>query len=304
MTLENRRSGKICLATLGIVGCIQRSRKQKLTKKFIKDEDGTDLLLPRMVVEKLPQVERGRFYVLFADIEAHGHTGSGPGCALLTSHGEEAKPRKDEFRERVGTIIESTLAEEARMETYEDRIAETARVRERRRARIEQGAVDVPEEPGDKDDEQVAVRLADASGGYIMKNQHEEKIMRDIQVSKRGSQAASEEQSDTWRKTERFEQEAPNASASSDPNVALENLASGETQSRLGSVLVQKSGHVDDDVQISAMDPFDGRRSRYIGGIEEKIGGDLKRSELVNRLRNGYVSTLSRGKFGKFIRRF
>ena len=71
------------------------------------------------------------------------------------------------------------------METYDDRIAETERDRERRRARIERGAVDVPEEPGDKDDEQVAVRHADASGGYIKENQHEEKIMRDIQVSKR-----------------------------------------------------------------------------------------------------------------------
>ena len=36
------------------------------------------------------------------------------------------------------------------METHEDRIAETERVRERRRARIERGAVDVPEEPGKK----------------------------------------------------------------------------------------------------------------------------------------------------------
>ena len=32
------------------------------------------------------------------------------------------------------------------------------------------------------DDEQVAVRHADASGGYILENQHEEEIMRDIQV--------------------------------------------------------------------------------------------------------------------------
>ena len=52
------------------------------------------------------------------------------------------------------------------------------------------------------------------------------------------------------------EQEAPSASASSDPPVALEYPASGETQDRPGSVLVQKSGHVDDDVQISALDAF------------------------------------------------
>ena len=114
----------------------------------------------------------------------------------------------------------------------------------------------MPEEPGEKDDEQVAVRHADASGGYIIKNQHEEDRIRDIQVSKRGSEAASEEQSDKRRKTERIEQEAPNASASSDPYVALEYPASGETQSRPGSVLVQKSGYVDDDVQISVLDAF------------------------------------------------
>ena len=47
--------------------------------------------------------------------------------------------------------------------------------------------------------------------------------------------AASEEQLDKWRKTDRFEQEAPNASSSSGcaagtMHVALEYLAGGETQ--------------------------------------------------------------------------
>ena len=41
---------------------------------------------------------------------------------------------------------------------------------------------DVPMEPGNRDDEQVAVRHADASSGYITENQHEEDRMRDIQV--------------------------------------------------------------------------------------------------------------------------
>ena len=30
--------------------------------------------LPRIVVERAPEVEPRRFYVLSADIEAHGHT--------------------------------------------------------------------------------------------------------------------------------------------------------------------------------------------------------------------------------------
>ena len=58
--------------------------------------------------------------------------------------------------------------------------------------------------------------------------------------------------------------------------------------SRPGSVLVQKSGRVDDDVRVSALDAFygnDGRRSRYIGEVLERYrgedAGDLKRIELV-----------------------
>ena len=76
----------------------------KLTKKFSTDEEGTDLLLPRMLVKKRLEVERGRFYVLFVEIEAHRHIASGLGCALLTLDGKATKSRKDEFRERVGTI--------------------------------------------------------------------------------------------------------------------------------------------------------------------------------------------------------
>ena len=43
-----------------------------------------------------------------------------------------------------------------------------------------------------RDDEQVAVRHADASGGDIRENKYEVDRMRDIQVSKRGSEAAGE----------------------------------------------------------------------------------------------------------------
>ena len=135
---------------------------------------------------------------------------------------------KDKFRERVGTIVERTLTGEARMDTCKDRIAETERVREEKRARVERGAGDVPVERGNREDEQVAVRHADASGGYIVENQHQEEGMRDIQVSKRGSEAASEEEMDKWRKSVRLEQEAPNAS------VALEYFASCETQKSAG----------------------------------------------------------------------
>ena len=163
-------------------------------------------------------------------------------------------------------------------------------------------------EPGNRADEQVAVRHADASGGDIRENHNEEDRMRDIQVGKRGSEGACEEQPDNLRKTIRFEQVAPSAAASSDRVVALEYLARGETQkSRSGSVLVQKPKHVDDDVQISALDPFyemDGRKSRCIGELLDWYRGegarDLKKSELNELAEN---SNFWRRKYGKLIRR-
>ena len=54
-------------------------------------------------------------------------------------------------------------------------------------------------------------------------------------------------------------------------------------KSRLGSVLVQKSGHADEDVQISALDTFnekDGRKSRYIGEMLVRYRGE---DELVEK---------------------
>ena len=109
--------------------------------------------------------------------------------------------------------------------------------------------------------------------------------MRDIHINKRGSEAASEEQPDKLRKTIRFKQEASSAALSSDP--PLEYPASGGTPDRPGSVHVQKSGHVDEDVQISALDVFyemDGRKSPYIiealDWYRREDARDLKRSEL------------------------
>ena len=138
----------------------------KLTKKVAADKE-RDPPLPRSVVERTPEVEPRRFYVLSGDIEAHGHTGGCPGCAALASHGRATKPHKDECRERIRTIIERTLTGKARMNAYKDRIAETERVKERKRVRVERCAGGVPMEPRNRDDEQMAVRHADASGGDI-----------------------------------------------------------------------------------------------------------------------------------------
>ena len=72
----------------------------KLTTKVTADKEGAGLPLPMIVVERAPEVEPRRFYVLSADIEAHGHTGGYPGCTALASHGKATKPHDDECRER------------------------------------------------------------------------------------------------------------------------------------------------------------------------------------------------------------
>ena len=104
------------------------------------------------------------------------------------------------------------------------------------------------------------------------------------------------------------EASSSSAAASSEPTVTLEYPASGETQSRPGSVLVQTSGHVHDDVQISALDAFyemDGRKSRYIGEVLEwyrgEDAGDLKRSELNELVENLTCLNAFEGKIWKKI---
>ena len=79
----------------------------------------------------------------------------------------------------------------ARMNANKDRIAETERVKERKRARVERGAGNVLRVLANGDDEQMAVRHADASGGDIRENWHGEDRMRDIHVGKRGSEAST-----------------------------------------------------------------------------------------------------------------
>ena len=95
---------------------------------------------------------------------------------------------------------------------------------------------------------------------------------------KSGSRTANEEQPDKLRKTVRFEQEAPSTSSSSTVHVSLEYPESGTKKDPLEPVFVHYSGHVEDDIQISALDVFhqaDGRESRQIKkcriGIEKKM---------------------------------
>ena len=80
----------------------------KLTEKFIEDEKGTDPILPRTLAKKPLEVECRKFYLWSANIEAYGHMGSCPGqrvCMLCRE--KRQKTRKDEFRGRVGRIIQN-----------------------------------------------------------------------------------------------------------------------------------------------------------------------------------------------------
>ena len=65
------------------------------------------------------------------------------------------------------------------MNAYKDRIAEIERVKEKKKPRVERGTENVPMEPGNRGDEQIAVRHGDACGGDITENQHEENRMRE-----------------------------------------------------------------------------------------------------------------------------
>ena len=99
-----------------------------LTKKITADKEGAGPPLPRIVVERTPEVDPRRFHVLSETLRLTVTRGC-PGCAALASHGRPTKPHNDECRERIRTIIERTLTGKARMNAYKDRIAETERVR-------------------------------------------------------------------------------------------------------------------------------------------------------------------------------
>ena len=109
MHYQERSRGREELDKTDTKRCLGIDELGRLTKKVTADKEGAGPPLPRIVVERTPEVEPRRFYVSSADIEAHGHTGGCPGCAALASHGRATKPHIDECRERIRTIIERTL---------------------------------------------------------------------------------------------------------------------------------------------------------------------------------------------------
>ena len=220
------------------------------------------------------------FLYFFAEIEAHSHIEGCPGCAAPTSHGRAIQPHDNEPRERIRR--EPSRERQGWMHTKTE-VAESERVEERNRARVERGAEDVPMELGNE--EQMADRHAVASG--VEENDTKRTEWETSTLTKSGSRRANEEQPDMLRKTVRFEQEAPSTSSSSTVYVSQEYLVSGRKQDPLEPVFVHYPSHVDDDIQISALDvcyQMDGRESRYIKEVLdwywEEDARDLRRSEL------------------------
>ena len=71
----------------------------RLRKKVTADKGGAGHPLPARNVDPVSEVEPRRFYVLAADIEAHGHTAGRPGCVSLMTHGSARRPHNKECRE-------------------------------------------------------------------------------------------------------------------------------------------------------------------------------------------------------------
>ena len=197
----NRRIGKVCVAFRG---------RWWFQKKVRASKEGAGPPLLRVEVDIIPEVEP-------RSSRTHWRL---PRMSRDCITWKATEPQNNTCRERNRMVIDRILTGKARINAYKDRTAETERVKERKRGRVERGAGDVlmEMEPRNRDDEQ-AVRHADASGCDITENQHEENTMRDIHVGKRGSEAAGEKQLDKLRKTVRGEQAASSASASSDPRL-------------------------------------------------------------------------------------
>ena len=292
------------------------TQELKLTKRVTADEEV--FKLQRIVVEvfRAREVELGRFYVLSTAIEARGHMGSCPRYALLTSQGDATG-----FPERIGTTIlagevrretdKDRVAERKRVrgnrrvriergagdvpekpvDKYDEQVAvrhadacgghiiENQHEKKRKRDIQVSGAAKASSRPYSTKHQ---LRKARASDLWSRILRWAAQTRRPTEINERGSKATNEEQTDKWRKTVRFEQEALNTSASSDPYVALEHPVRDETPSRTGSVLVQRSFE-----HISALDVFyqkDERENRCIGEVLGRYrgedAGDLKRSEL------------------------
>ena len=244
----------------------------KLTKTVTYNKEGHGPPLPRILVESIPQVEAGRFYVLSAEIGAHGHTGRCRGCAALASHGRATKPHNNECRERSRTMIERTLTGGAWMNAHKDSVVETERVKERKTAGVERGAGMCLWSPGAR------------SRWLIDMRSHlgtEWKTSTLVRKDRRQHMKHTEEDCTIRAGSSQF-------IVIFTPCMCLWNILRVVREDRAEPVFVQNSGHVDDDMQISVLFEFfevDGRKSPYIKEVfdwyREEDAGDLRWNTLT-----------------------
>ena len=83
-------------------------------RKSTADKEGAGPPLPRVQIERIPEAEPRRFYVLSADIEAHGHT-EVVGLCRAGFAWKSDKPH-NECRARIRKI--RTLTGKARMNVH------------------------------------------------------------------------------------------------------------------------------------------------------------------------------------------
>ena len=177
--------------------------------------------------------------MLFADLEAHGHTGGSPSCAALTSHG---RTQKRMWRKNQKDYREDLDGCKARINEYKDSVAETEKVQKRKRARVERGV------EWRADGGSTCGRLW--RGKKTTRREQNERISK---LAKRGSETANEEQSGNLRKTVRFEQEAP-INRRPHPRMCIFNILQVVRNSIGQNPCVQNSSHVDDEIHVSSLD--------------------------------------------------
>ena len=132
------RTGVACVAHRGKWWLLNCSWQKEVTAY----KEGAGPPLPRIVVERAPEVDPRRFHVSSADIEAHGHIGIAWKSDKTT---QQRMPRTNQ------NYHWEKLDGKARMNAYKNRFAKTERVKERERARVERGAGDVPIKHGNEE---------------------------------------------------------------------------------------------------------------------------------------------------------
>ena len=77
----------------------------KLRKKVTADKEGAGPPVPSILVERIPEAESRRFYVLSADIEAHGHNrGLSKLCSAVITGKSDKTTQGRTSRERQGRM--------------------------------------------------------------------------------------------------------------------------------------------------------------------------------------------------------